>query len=199
MVTGQRGRPRSFDRDAALDKAMLAFWEHGYEATSIADLTASLGISAPSLYAAFGDKRTLFYEVVGVYGGRYADFAGVALAEEPTAGAAVARILREAAEIYTDPAHPRGCMVISAATNTTSQEVAQALRERRNAGLEMFESRIRADMATGELPADTDARALARYAGAVLQGMSQQSRDGATREELEAVAERALLAWPEAR
>ncbi|WP_030385971.1 TetR/AcrR family transcriptional regulator [Streptomyces sp. NRRL S-241] len=199
MVTGQRGRPRSFDRDAALDKAMLAFWEHGYEATSIADLTASLGISAPSLYAAFGDKRTLFDEVVGVYGGRYADFAGVALAEEPTAGAAVARILREAAEIYTDPAHPRGCMVISAATNTTSREVAQALRERRNAGLEMFESRIRADMATGELPADTDARALARYAGAVLQGMSQQSRDGATREELEAVAERALLAWPEAR
>ncbi|MFI8340398.1 TetR/AcrR family transcriptional regulator [Streptomyces sp. NPDC085639] len=196
MVTGQRGRPRSFDRDAALDKAMLAFWEHGYEATSIADLTASLGISAPSLYAAFGDKRTLFDEVVAVYGGRYADFAGVALAEEPTAGAAVARILREAAEIYTDPAHPRGCMVISAATNTTSQEVAQALRERRNAGLELFESRIRADMATGALPADTDARALARYAGAVLQGMSQQSRDGATREELEAVAERALLAWP---
>ncbi|MFJ6047875.1 TetR/AcrR family transcriptional regulator [Streptomyces sp. NPDC092307] len=196
MVTGQRGRPRSFDRDAALDKAMLAFWERGYEATSIADLTASLGIGAPSLYAAFGDKRRLFDEVVVVYGGRYGDFASVALAEEPTSGAAVARILREAAHIYTDPAHPRGCMVISAAINTTSQEVAQALRERRNANLAMFESRIRADVATGALPGDTDARALARYAGAVLQGMSQQSRDGASREELEAVAERALLAWP---
>ncbi|WP_328927570.1 TetR/AcrR family transcriptional regulator [Streptomyces sp. NBC_00190] len=196
MVTGQRGRPRSFDRDAALDKAMLAFWERGYEATSIADLTASLGIGAPSLYAAFGDKRKLFDEVVMVYGGRYADFAGVALAEEPTARAAVGRILREAAEIYTDPAHPPGCLVISAAVNTASDEVAEALRERRNASLELFESRIRADMATGVLPADTDARALARYAGAVLQGMSQQSRDGASREELEAVAERALLAWP---
>ncbi|MFD6231670.1 TetR/AcrR family transcriptional regulator [Streptomyces sp. NPDC060232] len=196
MVTGQRGRPRSFDRDAALDKAMTAFWERGYEATSISDLTASIGISAPSLYAAFGDKRKLFDEVVVVYGSRYGDFAAVALAEEPTARAAVGRILREAAEVYTDPAHPPGCMVISAAINTTSHEVAQALCERRNANLELFESRIRADIATGELPADTDARALARYAGAVLQGMSQQSRDGATREELEAVAERALLAWP---
>ncbi|MFE1414956.1 TetR/AcrR family transcriptional regulator [Streptomyces sp. NPDC058746] len=197
MVTGQRGRPRSFDREAALDKAMLAFWERGYEATSISDLTASLGIGAPSLYAAFGDKRTLFDEVVAVYGGRYADFAGVALAEEPTARAAVGRILREAAEIYTDPAHPPGCMVISAAVNTTSEEVAEALRERRHANLDMFERRIRADVAAGVLPADTDARALARYAGAVLQGMSQQSRDGASREELEAVAARALLAWPE--
>ncbi|MFJ4317314.1 TetR/AcrR family transcriptional regulator [Streptomyces lavendulae] len=196
MVTGQRGRPRSFDRDAALDKAMLAFWENGYEATSIADLTRALGIGAPSLYAAFGDKRKLFDEVVVVYGGRYADFAGVALAEEPTARTAIGRILREAAEIYTDPAHPPGCMVISAAVNTTSQEVADALRERREASLELFESRIRADIATGELPAGTDARALARYAAAVLQGMSQQSRDGATREELEAVAELALGAWP---
>lgn len=198
MVTGQRGRPRSFDRDAALDKAMLAFWDRGYEATSISDLTASLGISAPSLYAAFGDKRKLLDEVVVVYGGRYGDFASVAFAEEPTARAALERILREAADVYTDPAHPPGCMVISAAVNTTSEEVAQALRERRNANLAMFESRIRADMATGELPADTDARALARYAGAVLQGMSQQSRDGAGREELEAVAALAMRAWPAA-
>lgn len=196
MVTGQRGRPRSFDRDAALGKAMFAFWERGYEATSIADLTKALGIGAPSLYAAFGDKRTLFEEVVTVYGCRYGDFASVALAEEPTARAAVERILREAAEVYTDPAHPRGCMVLSAAVNTTSDEVADALRARRNANLELFESRIRADMATGLLPADTDARGLARYAGAVLQGMSQQARDGAGREELEAVAARALLAWP---
>lgn len=196
MVTGQRGRPRSFDRDAALDKAMFAFWENGYEATSISDLTAALGIGAPSLYAAFGDKRKLFDEVVVVYGGRYGDFAAAALAEEPTARAAVGRILREAAEVYTDPAHPPGCMVISAAVNTTSKEVAQALRERREASLMMFEARIRADMATGALPDTTNARALARYAGAVLQGLSQQSRDGASRGELDAVAEVAMRAWP---
>ncbi|MER5765242.1 TetR/AcrR family transcriptional regulator [Streptomyces sp. NPDC002082] len=197
MVTGQRGRPRSFDRDEALGKAMFAFWERGYEATSISDLTASLGISAPSLYAAFGDKRKLFDEVVVVYGGRYGDFAAVALAEEPTARAAVGRVLHEAAEVYTDPAHPPGCMVISAAVNTTSDEVAQALRVRREANLVAFESRIRADVAAGVLPAGTDTWALARYAGAVLQGMSQQSRDGAGREELEAVAELAMGAWPQ--
>ncbi|MEW2137765.1 TetR/AcrR family transcriptional regulator [Streptomyces sp. NPDC005409] len=198
MVTGQRGRPRSFDRDAALDKAMTAFWERGYEATSISDLTSTIGISAPSLYAAFGDKRTLFGEVVAVYGSRYADFVSVAFAEEPTARAALERILREAAGIYTDPAHPPGCMVLSAAVNTTSDEVAQALRERRTANLELFASRIRADVAAGALPADTDAGALARYFGAVIQGMSQQSRDGASREELEAVAALALRAWPTA-
>ncbi|MEV7616478.1 TetR/AcrR family transcriptional regulator [Streptomyces sp. NPDC089799] len=196
MVTGQRGRPRSFDRDAALDKALTAFWERGYEATSISDLTRAMGIGAPSLYAAFGDKRKLFDEVVLVYGGRYGDFASVALAEEPTARTAIGRILREAAEIYTDPAHPPGCLVISAAVNTTAGEVAEALRVRREANLAAFESRIRADVASGELPADTDAHALARYCGAVLQGMSVQSRDGATREELEAVAETALRAWP---
>ncbi|MEU7063341.1 TetR/AcrR family transcriptional regulator [Streptomyces sp. NPDC046161] len=196
MVTGQRGRPRSFDRDAALDMALRVFWERGYEATSIADLTRELGIGAPSLYAAFGDKRTLFEEVVTAYGGRYGGFAAVALAEEPTAAAAVRRVLREAADIYTDPAHPKGCMVISAAINTTSDEVAEALRERRNENLATFESRIAADVATGALPVDTDARALARYVGAVLQGMSQQARDGAGREELEAVAETAMRAWP---
>ncbi|WP_329198168.1 MULTISPECIES: TetR/AcrR family transcriptional regulator [unclassified Streptomyces] len=196
MVTGQRGRPRSFDRDAALDTALRVFWERGYEATSIADLTRELGIGAPSLYAAFGDKRTLFEEVVTAYGGRYGGFAAVALAEEPTAAAAVRRVLREAADIYTDPAHPKGCLVISAAINTTSDEVAEALRERRNENLATFESRIAADVATGALPVGTDARALARYVGAVLQGMSQQARDGAGREELEAVAETAMRAWP---
>ncbi|MER5934280.1 TetR/AcrR family transcriptional regulator [Streptomyces sp. NPDC002054] len=198
MVTGQRGRPRSFDRDAALDKAMHAFWERGYETTSIADLTAVMGIGAPSLYAAFGDKRKLFDEVVAVYGCRYGDFGSVALAEEPTARAAVERILREAAEIYTDPGHPRGCLVISAAVNTATEEVAEGLRVLREANLAAFESRIRADVAAGVLPADTDAAALARYSWAVLQGMSQQSRDGATRAELAAVAEVALRAWPAA-
>ncbi|KUN27430.1 TetR family transcriptional regulator [Streptomyces antibioticus] len=191
-----RGRPRSFDRATALEKAILAFWEHGYEATSVSDLTRVMGIGAPSLYAAFGDKRALFEEVVLEYGRRYGSFGERALAEEPTARAAVERMLREAAYEYTAPGRPHGCLVIHAATNCSSAEVEESLRDRRNANIAAFESRIKADIAVGELPAGTDAAALARHAGAMIQGMSQQARDGASREELEALAEIAMAIWP---
>ncbi|MEU3410458.1 MULTISPECIES: TetR/AcrR family transcriptional regulator [unclassified Streptomyces] len=191
-----RGRPRSFDRATALEKALMAFWEHGYEATSVSDLTRAMGIGAPSLYAAFGDKQSLFDEVVRVYAGTHGAFADRALAEEPTAREGIARVLREAAAEYTDPAHPHGCMVVHAATNCTNPEVEALLRERRNANIAALEARIRADVAAGLLPAGTDAAALARHAGAMLQGMSQQARDGARREELEALAEIAMAIWP---
>ncbi|MCX4971517.1 TetR/AcrR family transcriptional regulator [Streptomyces sp. NBC_00620] len=192
----QRGRPRSFDRETALEKAILAFWEHGYEATSVSDLTRVMGIGAPSLYAAFGDKRSLFDEVVRVYGTRYGSFGDRALAEEPTARAAVERMLREAAAEYTDPDHPHGCLVVHAATNCTSPEVEASLRELRNANIAAFETRVKAGIAAGELPPETDASALARHTGAMIQGMSQQARDGATREDLEALAELAMAVWP---
>ncbi|MFH8223402.1 TetR/AcrR family transcriptional regulator [Streptomyces sp. NPDC018057] len=192
----RRGRPRSFDRATALEKAVLAFWENGYEGTSVSDLTRVMGIGAPSLYAAFGDKQALFAEVVRDYGERYGSFGDRALAEEPTARAAVERMLREAAAEYTAPGRPHGCLVIHAAANCTTPEVEESLRARRNENIAAFESRIRADVAAGELPADTDTGALARYVGALVQGMSQQARDGARREELEAVAEIALAVWP---
>jgi AcrR family transcriptional regulator len=191
-----RGRPRSFDRATALEKAILAFWEHGYEATSVSDLTRVMGIGAPSLYAAFGDKQALFEEVVREYGTRYGSFGDRALAEEPTARAAVERMLREAAVEYTAPGRPHGCLVVHAATNCTSPEVEESLRQRRNANIAAFESRIRAGVAAGELPAHTDAAALARHTGAMIQGMSQQARDGASREELEALVEIAMTIWP---
>ncbi|GCB46030.1 TetR/AcrR family transcriptional regulator [Streptomyces sp. NL15-2K] len=195
-VSKPRGRPRSFDRETALEKALLAFWQHGYEATSVSDLTRVMDIGAPSLYAAFGDKRSLFEEVVREYSAKYGSFGDRALAEEPTARAAVERTLREAAVEYTDPAHPYGCLVIHAAINCTTSEVEGSLRERRNATVAAFERRIRADVAAGLLPAGTDAAALARHTGAMLQGMSQQARDGASREELEALAEIAMAIWP---
>ncbi|MGW5565193.1 TetR/AcrR family transcriptional regulator [Streptomyces tendae] len=191
-----RGRPRSFDRATALEAALLAFWEHGYEATSVSDLTRVMDIGAPSLYAAFGDKRSLFEEVVQEYGARYGSFGDRALAEEPTARAGVERMLREAAAEYTAPGRPHGCLVIHAAANCSTAEVEESLRERRNANIASIERRIGADVADGALPPDTDAAALARYTGAMIQGMSQQARDGATRAELEALAEIALAVWP---
>ncbi|MFF4473080.1 TetR/AcrR family transcriptional regulator [Streptomyces sp. NPDC001599] len=191
-----RGRPRSFNRATALEAALLAFWEHGYEATSVSDLTRVMDIGAPSLYAAFGDKRSLFEEVVQEYGVRYGSFGERALAEEPTARAGIARMLREAAAEYTAPGRPHGCLVIHAAANCSTAEVEESLRERRNANIAAIESRIGADMDEGVLPPDTDAAALARYTGAMIQGMSQQARDGASRAELEALAEIALAVWP---
>ncbi|MFJ8534616.1 TetR/AcrR family transcriptional regulator [Streptomyces sp. NPDC093591] len=191
-----RGRPRSFDRETALEKAILAFWERGYEATSVSDLTRVMNIGAPSLYAAFGDKQSLFEEAVRAYDVRYGSFVDRALAEEPTARAAVARMLREAAAEYTDPAHPHGCLVAHAATNCSTPEVEESLRHRRNATIAAVRSRMEADIATGALPSGTDAAALARHAGAMIQGMSQQARDGASREELEALAEIAMANWP---
>ncbi|MFB6554722.1 TetR/AcrR family transcriptional regulator [Streptomyces sp. NPDC056405] len=193
-----RGRPRSFDRATALEKALMAFWEHGYEATSVSDLTRVMEIGAPSLYAAFGDKRSLFEEVVQEYGVRYGSFGGRALAEEPTARAGVERMLREAAVEYTFPGRPHGCLVIHAAANCSTAEVEESLRERRNGNIAAIEDRIGADVAAGVLPPDTDVATLARHTGAMIQGMSQQARDGASRAELEALAEIALAVWPRA-
>ncbi|MEV1023611.1 TetR/AcrR family transcriptional regulator [Streptomyces sp. NPDC050264] len=196
MATKQRGRPRSFDRETALEKALRAFWENGYEGTSVSDLTREMGIGAPSLYAAFGDKRSLFEEVVRVYGITHGAGPGRALTEESTARGAVERLLREAADEFTDPDHPHGCLVIHAATNCTTPEVERALREQRGASLAAIEDRLRRGSAAGELPESADTAALARFVGAVFQGMSQQSRDGASRVELEAIAGLAMAAWP---
>ncbi|MFI9236581.1 TetR/AcrR family transcriptional regulator [Streptomyces sp. NPDC053079] len=197
MATKQRGRPRSFDRESALEQALLAFWAHGYESTSIADLTRVMGIGAPSLYAAFGDKAALFHEALALYRHRYGAWAERAVGEEPTARAAMERLLREAAAELTTEGRPRGCLVISAGDHgtTASAEAERALCERRREVTEGLEARIRQGEEAGELPAG-QAPTLARFVQAVFQGMSQQARDGASRTELEAVAAAAMRSWP---
>ncbi|MFG2693483.1 TetR/AcrR family transcriptional regulator [Kitasatospora sp. NPDC048407] len=195
----RRGRPPAFDRAAVLAAATRLFWERGYQATSVGELTGAMGIKPGSLYAAFGDKESLFREVVRAYQQSPAgEFVGLAFAEEPTVRAAFARILREAARVYSDPEHPAGCLVISAATNVAAQddEVAVFLRELRAANLAAFEERLSSAQRLGELPPGAEPAALARYFGAVLQGMSQRSRDGADTAELAATAELAMAAWP---
>jgi AcrR family transcriptional regulator len=184
-----RGRPRGFDRAEALDKATRVFWANGYDPTSITELTRAMGIGAPSLYAAFGDKEALFHEAVATYQATYGAFTVQALAEEPTAKEAVARMLHEAAGHYTDNTHPHGCLVISAATNCTTPEVATWLRTLRNNNVKAIADRIAV-----EFP--DEARALAVFTATTIQGMSQQARDGATRADLEGVAELAMRAWP---
>ncbi|KAB8191460.1 TetR family transcriptional regulator [Nonomuraea phyllanthi] len=191
-------RQRTFDREAALERALLAFWRHGYEATSIAELTAAMGIRPPSLYAAFGDKRRLFEEAVRRYRETYGAFTTRALAEEPTGRRAVERVLRETAAEYTGEAHPAGCLIITAAVNCgpESAEVEGLLREFREQAKAALKARIDGDVAAGRLPADTDTGGLATFYAAVIQGMSTQARDGASRADLLRIATLAMSAWP---
>ncbi|MFD1150510.1 TetR/AcrR family transcriptional regulator [Saccharothrix hoggarensis] len=180
------GRRRGFDRDEVLDRITRAFWRDGYQATSVADLTEATGVNPPSLYAAFGDKQALFAEVVTRYQATYGAFTTRALDEEPTARQAVERILTEAAVEYTNPDRPKGCLILSAPD----------LRHLRDQARQAVEAKIRHDVATGALPAGTDARRLALFVAATVQGMSSLARDGATRAELHDVARTALSAWP---
>jgi TetR/AcrR family transcriptional regulator, copper-responsive repressor len=193
------GRPRTFDREQALQRAIDVFWKHGYDATSVALLSQAMGITAPSLYSAFGDKRTLFLEALDRYLTTFGAFTVRALTEEPTAHRAIRRLLHDAADAYTRPDHPQGCLLITAATNCTPQsdDIKGQLRDIRAAGANAVEEKITAAIGAGELPADTDARALAAYYSAVIQGMSAKARDGATRDDLHAIAATAMRAWPQ--
>jgi AcrR family transcriptional regulator len=195
-----KGRPRSFDRDQALDRATKVFWKHGYEASSVALLTAAMRIGAASMYAAFGDKRALFEEAVGHYMRAYGAFM-VRAFQEPNARTAIEGMLRDAAAMFTSSDHPPGCMLITAATNCApeSATVAKRLRAIRASTVEILAERIGGAIKQGELPADTDARALALFFSTVLQGMSAQARDGASRADLEAVLQSAMRAWPGSR
>jgi AcrR family transcriptional regulator len=192
-----RGRPRSFDRDGALDRAMHLFWSRGYEATSVSDLTEAMGITPPSLYAAFGDKKQLFLEAVDRYQEGPGGFAQRAL-DEPTAERAVRRLLMDTVNSFCDSNHPKGCMVVLAATNCTteSSDVLDALADRRRAAERAIRTRIAAGRAAGELPAGTDVDALAGMVVTTLYGLSIKARDGATRASLRKIVEQAMRMWP---
>lgn len=195
-----RGRPRSFDRAAALDAAMRLFWEHGYEATSLAQLTAAMGISAPSLYSAFGDKEALFLEAVDRYVSRGGDQTQALMGDAKTAREAVERVLVESAVRLTDPRFPRGCMVVLSAVSV-SEEAARVQRELAScrAGWEQqMKARLERGIAEGDVPASADAAALASFYMAVLQGMSLHAKDGASRERLLEIGRAALGAFPAA-
>lgn len=193
-----RGRPLSFDRDAALDQAMHVFWERGYEAASIADLTSAMGITPPSLYTAFGDKAQLFLEAIERYGKGPAGYAQRALDEELTARGAIQRLLEKAADELTQDCHPLGCMMVMATTNCSvaAEHIQQALVKRRALGVSMMQARIQRGISEGELPPDTDAGALASFYSTIYQGMSMQAKDGATQASLMATVDAAMRAWP---
>ncbi|HLO78652.1 MAG TPA: TetR/AcrR family transcriptional regulator [Magnetospirillum sp.] len=193
-----RGRPRTLDKAKALEVALDLFWRHGYEGTSVSDLTAAMGATPPSLYAAFGSKEALYREALDLYASREGDLARQALEEAHTARDGVRLMLDRAARAYAANGERLGCLIASSVLSCSRehQTVRDELARRRQAACAMITARLDRAVGDGELPEGTDTRSLATFFGAVIQGMSTQARDGATLEDLASVAALAMRAWP---
>lgn len=192
------GRPLSFDRDAALHKAMLLFWGNGYETTSVSELTKAMQITAPSLYTAFGDKERLFLEAVEHYQTGATVTALGLIREASTGREAASKLLLESAIAFTGKDTPPGCLLASSAA--TGSAAAAGVRAALTAIRRQIELALRrkaaADLKSGNLVPETDVAALAAFTVATIQGMSVAARDGADRRKLERIARTALAAWP---
>jgi AcrR family transcriptional regulator len=194
---GTLGRPRSFDADKALDRALQLFWRKGYQGTSLSDLTKSMGINRPSLYAAFGDKQALFRKVLDRYVDGPASYVREALSE-PTARAVLERLLRRTVEVSTDPHNPKGCLMVQGALacGKEADPVRRELVSRRAGGEAAIRRRFERAKSEGDLPANTNPADLARFVTAILHGMAVQAVGGATRAKLQTIAEMALRILP---
>ncbi|HET8728916.1 MAG TPA: TetR/AcrR family transcriptional regulator [Alphaproteobacteria bacterium] len=192
-----RGRPRSFDRDEALRRAMELFWVKGFENTSMADLTSAMGLNPPSVYAAFGSKEQLFREALDLYVRTEGSGIWDAIEAAPTAREAIARLLRATAVAYTRGPQPRGCMIVLAAPQMegANPAICDDLREHRLENVAIIERRLERAVAEGELPAGIDCAGIAAYFACVQHGMSIQARDGASRDTLLAIAACAMAGW----
>ncbi|MBK3801449.1 TetR/AcrR family transcriptional regulator [Azospirillum argentinense] len=188
-----RGRPRAFDRDEALAKAADTFWRLGYEGASIADLTAAMGITPQSLYAAFASKADLYREALEWYQATVGASTAAAL-EEGDAVVALTRVLRDSARDFTRRDRPHGCMVSTAVLTcaTENAPVARHVAGLRTATINLIRVRIERGISEGQLKGETNAASLARFVGAMIQGMSVQAQDGAPTEALSALADHAV-------
>ncbi|MDR3426519.1 MULTISPECIES: TetR/AcrR family transcriptional regulator [Silvimonas] len=193
----ERGRPRCFDREQALTKAMDVFWRNGYEGSSLAHLTEAMGINSPSLYATFGSKEALFKEAVDQYDLQEGAEIQAALESSPHVRTAISNMLQTSATCFSDPDKPAGCMVLLAATNCTPENASvwQYMSERRKHSLDILQQRLARAVAEGDIPACADVEKMAAFYGSVRNGMSIQARDGASRALLQAIAEAAMGAW----
>lgn len=195
--TSSRGRPRSFDRTAALSAATRVFWQKGFTASSMTDLCKAMGIGSPSLYAAFGSKEQLYAEALRHYGTMGTPLLRDALESAPTAKEGVEAFLRISARVLTSPEKPLGCMVVlSSVASEGVTGLADIVVAGRKKSLGLVTARLQRGIKEGDLSPKTDVKTLARYFVTLQQGMSIQARDGATASELDRVATTAMLAWP---
>ncbi|WP_431873702.1 TetR/AcrR family transcriptional regulator [Amycolatopsis sacchari] len=193
------GRPRGFDEDEALERAMVVFWRQGYEGASLTDLTDAMGIARTSMYAAFGNKEELFHKVLRRYAEGPAAYVGQAL-EEPTAREVVATFLTGSVRATTQPGFPHGCLAVQGAlaAGDLGRPARDTLIAWRDEVCARLRDRFQQAVDGGELPTGTDPAVLARYVMTVAHGIAVQAAGGAERAELEQVADLALRNWPPA-
>src|SRR6202045_4779047 len=195
--SGRMGRPRSFDTDAALNRALSVFWRKGYEGASLSDLTKAVGVNRPSLYAAFGGKEALFRKALDRYLNGPAAYTQEAL-KETNARAVVERLLRGAADLNTASRNPGGCLMVQGAL--ACGEAADSIRKElvacRAAGEAALRRRLQRAKADGDLSATVNPADLARYLATVVYGMAVQAAGGASRDKLHHVVEMALRTLP---
>jgi len=192
------GRPRSFDREHALRRAMQVFWARGYEGATLTGLQKAMGgITAPSVYAAFGSKEKLFREAVELYSKTLGVPMMKALAEQPTARAALEALLQAAVEAFCKPGAPRGCMLVQGAMNImpANKSVREYLRGLRARRQKLIRQRLERGVAEGELPSRLDPGALASFYMTLVDGLAIQARDGASRKALKFAVRCAMAAW----
>ena len=192
-----KGRPREFDVDEALAAALRVFWSKGYEGASLTDLTDAMGITRPSLYAAFGNKEALFRKALDLYEREKLAYIGEALAA-PTSRGVAERLLRGALEMQTSECEPRGCLrVISSVTcGAEAGSVKADLQSRRASSQQALLDRMEQAKTEGDLPPHTDVQGITNYLLAILQGMSVQAGSGATKAQLEEVVRTSIAMWP---
>lgn len=192
----QRGRPRSFDRDLALQRAMEVFWTRGYEGAQLADLTAAMGINPPSFYAAFGSKETAFREAVDLYVASLDATWRCALSEGQSARASIRAMLEGSVDrVLSAPGAP-GCLIAFGVINClpSNEPLRVMLADIRRDGMELVKRRLDQGIQDGDLPLGLNTTQLARFFNGIQQAIAFQARDGATREELASMVELAMLA-----
>jgi AcrR family transcriptional regulator len=193
------GRHREFDPDKALDIALQVFRRQGYEGTSISDLTDAMGITRPSLYAAFGNKEDLFRKTLDLYERHHLCFVHEAL-QASTARETVERLLRGYVTVVTDPANPPGCLSVNGAVacSESTEPVRETIIARRMLNEKNLCARLEKARADGDFPEDESPADWARYVMSVALGMAVKAASGASRDELYRVVDFAMRSWPKA-
>ncbi|WP_260581755.1 TetR/AcrR family transcriptional regulator [Sphingopyxis sp. PET50] len=198
-AAAQKGRPREFCVDKALAEALHVFWSKGYDGASMTDLTEAMGITKPSLYAAFGNKEALFHKALDLYEQEKLEYTRAAL-EQPTARGVAEYYLRGGVDVHAAEGEPHGCMglISSLACSPEAESIRADVIRRRASSQHALVERFERARAEGDIPAHIDPEGLTSLLYAILQGITVQADAGASREELERLVDTSLALWPSA-